>query len=205
LLNGFAWDGEVLNQKLISKSRIEAGQKIADYLMVTLDSFTDSPSNIKQSVDYSLQISNQGLIEATVNLTVENKGDDFQGYARLLVPAGSLVVSAQGGDKGAVLVEEKDSKTEFGVPLNIKKGEIKKLKYIYQLATQIDRSSPTTYSITLQKQLGIGSIDYNIQLSSAANYSFSQIDNFAVKDNSANISISLGADKTFFLRLNPQP
>ncbi len=205
ILSEAKWSGEVLNEKLLSQKALLREQTsipqdvIPDYLFVVSDSFTPN-TKVEPKVDYLLEVGTLGLMDSTVTLSYENSSDgEVTGYTRVLVPLGSVLETKEVDGKN-ILVEQKSNKTQFGFPLKIGSGEKKQVILKYQIPMQIRDAKQTSYSMLLQKPLGVESVKYTINMVFPPNIIISPNNEFTINNQKISTSIELLQDKLFTLK-----
>lgn len=184
-LNNFHWTGN------IEKSDRDYLSIISSNLGGTkTDLFVDQKINLKTMVEQDGSIINELSITRTNKLPVLDKTGNIS-YLRILVPNGSKLISNLGFDyknldfpkdidyriDDSVLAWEKNSvkdvltgttigtesgKTFFANWMELKGGESKTIKIIYQLPFKLN--SVDRYSLILQKQIGSSDFGFNWNL-----------------------------------------
>jgi hypothetical protein len=164
------WDGMV---------RSDAG----DFLMVVDANLAalKTDSVMSRSVGYWIKPDKDSLV-ATVDLKYRNNGSftwkttRYRTYTRIYVPEGSEFVAVAGNMFNDKIVDPKrrpgvvDSGVEFGrrwfgTFISIEPGETRDLYFSYRLPSSIvDAAKSGAYSLTVQKQPGIGAVPLTLSL-----------------------------------------
>lgn len=123
---------------------------------------------IERSLRYVVRSQEDGRFLATVEMTYQHKGKfdwrttRYRTYARVFVPLGSELASAEGFDQGEEL-----GKKWFGAFISIEPGETKSLSFSYFLPATIgEQIKNNTYTLFVQKQLGALTYGLTLNLNS---------------------------------------
>lgn len=200
------FSGSLLNQKVIAEKENNGGAVVADYLLVNIDSLGTGVSNVEIGKNYQVVISSQGLLTGKLRLTLKNKNSvPFQGYVRVLVPIGSVLESVIGNNKSGELVSSYEDKTQIGFLVELEPSVSKELVFSYQLPNQLNRTGPTTYSYTIQKQIGVIKEVINLSFNWASNFMVVGQEPLKVSGDSAGLLLETEQDKTIFFKIQPTP
>ena len=163
-------DVQQIVQDLKWGNRILAAEK--DYVYVVdanLGSLKSDPA-INRTIDYQLNVNDEGDLESTVSITYEHtagfdwKTTRYRTYTRLYVPLGSTLLSAQGNEEDLAIADE-HGKTVFGTFISIEPMDTETLSFTYILPDDIvSNIMSEDYSLLVQKQAGTRAHDLNLDL-----------------------------------------
>ena len=99
------------------------------------------------------------------------------------------------------MVEQKSNKTQFGFPLKIGGNQQKQVVLRYQIPMQIRDGKQTSYSLVVQKPIGVAPVKYTINLVFPPNILITPNNELTITNQKASTSLELIEDKLFTLKV----
>lgn len=160
ITNQLGWAGKINRTK-------------GDFLMVINNNFGGGKSSLKvdEQIEQEINISQNGTITKTLNITREHTSDYFfnyydpwekkdkwliginYNYIKVYVPKGSKLIKAE-GFKDKIDIYNETDKTVYGSDFTISPKEKRTVKLMYELPFKIEKENIQPYSLIMQKQPG---------------------------------------------------